>query len=81
MKALILAGSDTGRRENLAMALREIRKRFPVAAVSHPVRSRPWSGEGDDLLIVEEAVDLGAVDAHTHVEHGRRGGIHLERHV
>ena len=50
MKALILAGSDTGRRENLAMALREIRKRFPVAAVSHPVRSRPWSGEGDDYL-------------------------------
>lgn len=50
MKALILAGSDTGRRENLALALREIRKRFPVAAVSHPVRSRPWSGKGDDYL-------------------------------
>lgn len=50
MKALILAGSDTGCRENLALALREVRKRFPVIAVSHPVRSRPWSGKGADYL-------------------------------
>lgn len=50
MKALVLAGSDTMREENLALALREMKKRFPVEAVSHPVRSRPWSGRGADYL-------------------------------